>query len=327
MAHYFTNAERDKANSYNLIDLLRYAGYNIVKAGNEYYLKEHDSLKLSEHKGWKWFSKDIGGDNIGLFMELENLSFTESCERIFSLMNEKTYKTDIEIGDSYKHYESSHSGFRRPPKNDNNKRAAAYLIKTRGIDSQLVFKCLNAGDIYEAKNSHNCVFVGKDYDGNVVSSFEKGTGSAKKFVRDTYGSNKNYRFRILNSQSDKVNVFEAEIDLLSYISIYGDMKENYIALGGVSDKALKTFLQENKSDIRHINLCLDNDDAGNSAAEKLTEIYKLGYEVTREKPKLKDFNEDLLASKDKNFNMPSIEDVKSDDIEAVNKDNDNSLGR
>lgn len=46
---------------------------------------------------------------------------------------------------------------------------------------------------------------------------------------------------------------------------------------------------------RQICFCLDNDAAGIEATEKYMAKYAdMGYKVTREIPKLKDFNEDLV---------------------------------
>lgn len=182
-----------------------------------------------------------------------------------------------------------------PEKNEDSKRVYAYLTKTRGLDPKLVKALLKSGHLYESKGTHNVVFLGTDYRGNIVSSYERGTMSDKRFTRDTEGSDKRYRFRITAPEAEKVNVFEAEIDLLSHITINGIRDENYIALGGTSDTALMAFLDA-RPDVHEVNICLDNDAAGEKAYLKIADSLKNeGYIVTRQRPVYKDFNEDLIA--------------------------------
>lgn len=293
---YYSKEDIERANEYSLVDLLRYAGYVLVKEGKDYSLKEHDSLKISEHNGWKWFSRDLGGKNIDFFMQYENLKFIDAVDRIFSVMNDRKVMTELEYSSSADSKEVSSGEFTLPERNGDNKRVYAYLTKTRGLDQNLVKNLLQSGYVYEAKNSHNVVFVGKDYEGNIVSSFERGS-TDKRFTRDTYGSDKNYRFRIVSQDASKVNVFEAEIDMLSYICINGLKNENYVALGGVSPNALNAFLEHNKQ-ITNVNLCLDNDVVGDKAADKLKRALEDKYIVTREKSFNKDYNEDLIKNKE-----------------------------
>ena len=75
-------------------------------------------------------------------------------------------------------------------------------------------------------------------------------------------------------------VFEAAIDLLSFIQLFPKdwKKRSYLSLGGVSSVALMTFLSECPQ-ITSVFLCLDNDQAGNEACEKLAGEISEGYSV------------------------------------------------
>ena len=103
-------------------------------------------------------------------------------------------------------------------------------------------------------------------------------------------------------------VFEAAIDLMSYMDIHRDFESNMIALGMVADAPLETFLKEHPQ-ISSIRFCLDNDKAGREATEKLMEkYYELGYEVADYPPPkgCKDYNEWLVkARKEKQCNLYS----------------------
>ena len=84
---------------------------------------------------------------------------------------------------------------------------------------------------------------------------------------------------------------------MSYITLHPDnwQQHSYIALMGVSGKALMQFLKE-REDTETIVLCLDNDEAGNQAIVRLTaEVQRLGKSllVQTDQSIAKDWNEDL----------------------------------
>jgi len=94
-----------------------------------------------------------------------------------------------------------------------------------------------------------------------------------------------------------VYVFEAPIDLMSYITLHPDdwQQHSYIALMGVSGKALMHCLNE-REDILTAVFCLDNDEAGQKAIKRLiAEIQSLErrYRIEIDQSIAKDWNEDL----------------------------------
>ena len=94
-------------------------------------------------------------------------------------------------------------------------------------------------------------------------------GTADPFRQDIAGSDKSYPFRY-EGNGNQLFVFEAPIDLLSFICLYPQdwQSRSYLALGGVSGKALDRFLSERK-DTRKVFLCLDSDTAGSEACTRL----------------------------------------------------------
>lgn len=85
------------------------------------------------------------------------------------------------------------------------------------------------------------------------------------------GSNPKYSFH-WNGGNDRLFVFEAPIDMLSFISMHkeGWQKNNYAACCGVSDQVLWQMMKDNQN-IRKVYLCLDNDEAGQSAAKRISD--------------------------------------------------------
>ena len=171
----------------------------------------------------------------------------------------------------------------------------AYLRK-RGIAAQVIRQFMNSGLLYEDAVHHNCVFVGRDESGQAKYAGLRGTYDLDSpgFKGDATGSDKNTGFSLPHDpRSDLVLVFEAPIDLMSYLTLHRDTT-NALALCGLYDGALQTYLQAHP-EIRRIALCLDADEPGQKAAQQLQEKYQLqGYAVTVEKPRCgKDWNEYL----------------------------------
>lgn len=121
----------------------------------------------------------------------------------------------------------------------------------------------------------------------------------KPFKCDVTGNDKNYGFNVVNVNSTELVVFEAAIDLMSYVDIFTDYESNKLALGMLADAPLETFLREHPQ-ITSIRFCLDGDEPGRkAAAELMRKYYELGYEVEDCPPPAgyKDYNEWLVAAK------------------------------
>ena len=89
-------------------------------------------------------------------------------------------------------------------------------------------------------------------------------------------------------------MFEAPIDLMSFCTLHRAVTSNAVALCGLYQGPLDTYLRENPH-LNHIVLCLDADGPGREATEKFWEEYAAkGYTVsTRTPAQGKDWNEYL----------------------------------
>ena len=177
----------------------------------------------------------------------------------------------------------------------------SYLNQERGISRVVIDLFLKDGLIYESRHYHNVVFKGNDKNG--VTRFASMRGvfdkQGKPFKCDVTGNDKNYGFNVVNENSTELVVFEAAIDLMSYVDIFTDYESNKLALGMLADAPLETFLREHPQ-ITSIRFCLDRDEPGRkAAAELMRKYYELGYEVEDCPPPAgyKDYNEWLVAAK------------------------------
>ena len=103
---------------------------------------------------------------------------------------------------------------------------------------------------------------------------------------------------LFRSESDVLYVFEAPVDMLSFITLNKDgwKQHSYVTLDGVSEHAMLCQLDTNPR-LKSIVLCLDHDEAGIEAVGRLTDILqeKCYTDISVMQPQYKDWNEDLKA--------------------------------
>lgn len=275
----YTQEQIDRANQVNLEQFLRSQGEQLIKSGNEYRWKRHDSLTVKENK-WFRHSQCKGGYPIDFVMEFFEKTFPEAVQMLIGEDAAEIVAEPVQ-----------RSEFRLLPRCESNTRIVKYLTEERKLPLDLVGMFIADGLIYEDAKHHNVVFVGKDEKG--VPRYAHCRGTAEKFRMDVTGSDKAYGF-CYRGKGEKLFVFESPIDLLSHIALYpaGWRNRSYLSLDGVSPKALEHFLSES-TDIESIFIATDNDEAGNRAAEKLAELIPKEKSVYRFLPQAKDWNEDL----------------------------------
>lgn len=276
----YTQEQIDRANQVNLESFLYAQGEQLVKSGNEYRWKRHDSLTV---KGNKWFrhSQNKGGYPVDFVMEFFGKTFPEAVQM---LINEEPAEKQAVL--------EMKSEFNLPTRCESTTRIMKYLTEERMLPKELVERFLAEGLIYEDAKHHNVVFVGTDEKG--IPKYAHCRGTEGKFRMDVTGSDKSYGF-CHRGKGNELYVFEAPIDLLSHIALYPAKWEehSYLSLGGVSPKAMERFLSERK-DIESIFICTDNDEAGHNAVEKFADLISEEKSVYRMIPNAKDWNEELV---------------------------------
>lgn len=278
---FYSQEQIDRASAVNLEDFLRSQGETLIRSGKEFRWKAHDSLTIRGNK-WHRFSNDTGGYPIDFVMEFWGKSFPEAVEVLIGEKGEGQQEA----------VPAPSSEFHLPLRNVTNANARNYLVTERGIDEGIADFFFNAGAVYEDAKHHNVVFVGRD--ARNILRFAHCRGTTDKFRLDVAGSDKAYGFSY-QGNSSQLCVFEAPIDLLSFICLFSKDWQNssYLSLGGVEDKALIRYLNDHP-EIRKVFLCLDSDEAGEKASRRIAEEMSEELAVVRLKPVLKDWNEVLL---------------------------------
>ena len=303
----YTQEQIEQANNINLEEYLLRRGEKLKRTGKEsrfYYRDsggEHDSISVSGNR-WYDHKNQTGGYPVKFMQEFYGLSFREAVRELLDGDTPVYQEKNLSPSES-----GSTEGMRQeapklilPEKAGNMNRLYAYLLKTRLLSRNIVKAFVDAGLVYQESRYHNIVFVGADAEGNPKSASLKSSASGTKGFRMTVsGSDPDYGF-CWRGGGERLFVFEAAIDLMSFLTMYPkDWKEqNYIALDGLSPKAMLRFLQE-RGNISEIYLCLDNDPAGIEACDKFKDLLlEHGYaegQVWRLEPRYKDWNEDIKA--------------------------------
>ena len=304
----FTDEQKQLANSVDLAEYLRVRGEKLERAGIEHKLiyydssGKHDSITI---RGSKWFDhkNQTGGGAIKFMQEFYGMDFQTAVQE---LLGQRV--TPLSHSPPKAIAKEEKKEFKLPEANSNMHRVYAYLIKQRFINPNIISHFAKQHTLYEDKEHHNAVFVGVDENGVPRQAHKRSTNSYGNSFRITCeGSDTRYSFAHFG-ESKRLYVFEAPIDMMSFLTLYPNdwQKHSCIAMNGVYENAVLTALK-NHSNLSEIVLCVDNDEGGIEAVDRLSDILREnGYlNVKRLAPKFKDWNEDLKAKNGAEF-LPAV---------------------
>ena len=260
-----TKEQITKAKAWDLLSYLEaHDPQELKRCGpREYCTRTHDSLKISNGK-WYWNSRGIGGRTaLDYLIKVRGMDFVDAVEAL--------------------------SGCRAPPSQERPKpkppgpftlpeasrypSAVVAYLQDRGIHTELIGACIEAGTLYESRKHRNCVFVGRDTEGCARSACLRGTRDG--FRMDVAGSDKRYNFSLRAADPDchRLAVAESPIDALSLATLVklsgGEWRDShYLSLGGTAPRAMLQFLHDHPY-VTQVSLCLDNDKAGIVGMERL----------------------------------------------------------
>ena len=295
----FTDEQKVLANSVDLEQFLRMRGEKLERVGREHKLiycdssGRHDSITI---RGSKWFDhkNQTGGGAIKFMQEFYGMDFQTAVQELLGRsippLSNSPPKSDKQ--------EQKTREFKLPEPNSDMHRVYAYLIKQRYIAPDIITHFAKQHTLYEDKEHHNAVFVGVDENGVPRQASKRSTNSYGNSFRITcQGSDTRYSFAHFG-ESKRLYVFEAPIDMMSFLTLYPKdwQKHSCIAMNGVYENAVLAALK-NHSNLSEVILCVDNDEGGIEAVDRLRDILnENGYSnVKRLAPPYKDWNEVLKA--------------------------------
>lgn len=259
----YTKDQVERANQIDLEELLRRNGEKLTPSGREKRLESDHSITV---RGCQWFdhAAERGGYALGFVRQHYGLSFSDGMKLLLGEDGQRP----LPVAESKPRPEPK--PFELPEPAPSMRRVYGYLLGHRKIDRDVLTAFAREKLIYEDATYHNAVFVGYDEHGVPRHAHKRSTNSEGKAFRiNVEGCDPAYSFH-WSGTSEKLFVFEAPIDLLSYISLNpeGWQEHSYVSLCGVAEHAMVKQL-ELQPQIVEVNLCLDNDSAGHKATERL----------------------------------------------------------
>ena len=210
----YTKEQVERANQVDLEELPLRSGEKLLRSGREKRLESDHSITI---RGNEWYDHAVeeGGFALSFVRKHFGLSFQEAMALLLGENGQAPLPTA-----KPKPAPESSKPFALPPAAGNQRRVFGYLLGTRQIDRAVLSAFVRKGLIYEDLPYHNAVFVGLDAAGVPRHAHKRSTNSeGKPFRLNVEGSDPAHSFHWVGT-SRQLYVFEAPIDLLSYITLH-----------------------------------------------------------------------------------------------------------
>lgn len=259
----------------NILEVAQNLGMDLIKEGQTYRWKEHDSLVIfPQNNTYSWFSLNKMGQNpIDLAQEIGGMDFKTSVTYLNSSNLEEFDSSKLAADEPQKPFVN----MLRSTRNDD--RLRGYLSSQRNLSQETINDFIKQGVIYQANYKNDgvyepvIVFKHNEMDGKNVGASVQGTrldnskygkhGYIKKIIANSkrnYGISFNSGDLKSNDKTQKIVFFEAPIDMMSYYELNKDNLGNtrLIAMNGLKDKTISNHFIEssgfsNKATLDNIN--------------------------------------------------------------------------
>ena len=286
---HFTKEQREQARRTDLANFLIRQGEKVKKSGSEYeWLDGSQKVTIRGHL-WYHQYEQKGGDAVDFVRRFYSKDYAGAVEMLLNNCGGQIITSPP--------IEKEHKPFEMPPRNGRMSRVFSYLLLIRCIDKDVLYEFVRRKMIYESADYHNAVFVGYDSSGKPCHAHKRGTVTSNSYRGNVAGSQPEFSFH-WHGTSDRIYLFEAPIDMLSFISMHKEnwQEHSYAASCSVSDRVLFQCLKDNPN-IKNVFLCFDNDEAGQTANKRIAnKLNKMNIQNEILVPNLKDWNEDLTFS-------------------------------
>lgn len=289
----FAREDVDRASQTNLEEFLRRRGETLKRSGSEWQWGEGSNKVTIRENEWFHQYELVGGDAIAFVRRWYNLNFPEAVTFLLKEQNaaipEPMEKTERR--------KKEKKPFALPPAHRDMRRVYGYLLNRRFIGRDVITFFARRKMLYEDAEYHNAVFVGYDEKGVARHAHKRSTYSESDYKGNVDSSQPEHSFHWLG-KSGRLYVFEAPIDMLSYLTLHPDgwQEHSYVALCCAGLQAAVYQAQKN-TQIRNVIVCTDYDEAGAEAYSRIKEALAGESRITvrREHSRYKDWNEDIRA--------------------------------
>lgn len=275
---HYTQEQIEAAKNADLVDYVSRHGFECEKAGREIHVKGYGGLYINPEKNiFSIFSQsnadgstEGGKGPLAFAQKVMGMSFREAMEDIVGKAEEIkhfTPKTTPQEEKKFAMPEKSDSGY---------KNIYAYFINTRRISPETVREFVNKGLIYPTVSKGVSRNTGNEYQ-KINAVFLHLNEQGKPCGADIQGIDQNpeYRFKgctardetdagfVYNKgdpqKADTVYLFEAPIDLMSFVELHPEIENaKFAALSGLKPATAEHYINSGMKVVS----CVDNDAAG-----------------------------------------------------------------
>lgn len=323
-------------------DVAILCGLNLEKNGR-YSLRDcdHDSLVFDLKRNFFfWNSQGNRGGCVKLYMEIMGVDFKDAVLKLLPHINlEKEYVETVrekpaELSDKDRHLDLYNQLKELNFDSDENKlmrQSIAYLTKTRGLDRDIINKMINEKMIYQISDNYGpkVAFVGRKDNMYISSICQRSVSPKIKFKGDF--KNCNYKvgwfydpetkgqFGEKGNADKPLLVFEANIDMISYMSLLKECGVDYTQFAYLSCSSINhdICIPETCKEYGYntVRILFDNDYEGkenwgqNKAKEISSKLSKTGIDakpIIPDIPSCKDWNDIIVGYRNNTISLETI---------------------
>ena len=323
-------------------DVAILCGLNLEKNGR-YSLRDrdHDSLVFDLKRNFFfWNSQGKRGGCVKLYMEIMGVDFKEAVLKLMPNIDlgkeyvEVVRESPTELSDQDRHrdlYNQLKGLNYDSEENKSMRQSIAYLTKTRGLDRDIVNKMIGENMIYQISDSYGpkVAFVGRKDNMYISSICQRSVSPKIKFKGDF--KNCNYKvgwfydpetkgqFGEKGNADKPLLVFEANIDMISYMSLLKECGVDYTKFAYLSCSSINHDVCVPETCKNHgfntVRILFDNDYEGkenwgqNKAKEISSKLSKNGIDaksIIPDIPSCKDWNDIIVGYRNNTISLETI---------------------
>lgn len=266
----------EQAKQVSIIDLAVNNGVEVTDVSSRYARGvKHDSLMFDKQKNtFSWFSQDKNGDTINFMQEYLGVAdFNEAVKQILDGQEKNNY------------HNVDNEPIKREPfqyyfkNNESITEVRKYLYEERGIDNDII-TALNHKGLLQQDMNQRAIFVwgrqgapaGATVQGTQVDYDKFGKRGTAKFIGKN--SQQDFGFNVSIGKPNKLMLFEAPIDLLSYWSEHKELRDTMLfSMDGLKERTVYNamnymYVAKNSLPTEGVFLGVDNDAAGHKFMDK-----------------------------------------------------------
>lgn len=323
-------------------DVAILCGLNLENNGR-YSLRDrdHDSLVLDLKRNFFfWNSQGKRGGCVSLYREIMNVGFKEAVLKLMPNIDldkefvEAVREKPTELSDQDRHHDLHNQLKELNYDSEDNKsmrQSIAYLTKIRGLDRDIVNKMIGENMIYQISDSYGpkVAFVGRKDNMYISAVCQRSVSPKIKFKGDF--KNCNYKvgwfydpetkgeFGEKGNADKPLLVFEANIDMISYMSLLKECGVDYTKFAYLSCSSINHDVCVPETCKNHgfntVRILFDNDYEGkenwgqNKAKEISSKLSKTGIDakpIIPDIPSCKDWNDIIVGYRNNTISLETI---------------------